>query len=255
MAVPLAAKAGIAVAKSKNGRRVIGGVAVLLLSLPVVVIGAPIGLILVTVSAISASAEAPAGEGPACASANGDEGQACEVSSDKRELAEQIVAATGAGKIAWLDSRHFNQVRTYATDSAVSKSCLLDVRVLQTIVIAQNMFGSVGVSSLNRQCTGEVPAGSSTTSPHWFGRAVDFYSFGGSIANGADSSSRSLIAMLDPLVTPGSRVGQVQCRGGNPVPTKNFSQFNDACHHLHVDFAAGEAPLPLEQKDSTHEDH
>jgi len=249
MAVPLAAKAALTAAKSKTGRRIIGGAIVVLLVVPVLLIGAPIALIIFTVSAVSASAEAPTGESP-CAAADGDEAQACEVSSDKRELAEQIVAATAAGKVAWLDARHFNQVRTYATDSAVSKSCLLDVRVLQTIVIAQNMFGSVGVSSLNRQCTGEVPAGSSTTSPHWFGRAVDFYSFGGSIANGADSSSRSLIVMLDPLVTPGSRVGQVQCRGGNPVPTKNFSQFTDACHHLHVDFATGEAPLPLEQKES-----
>jgi hypothetical protein len=128
------------------------------------------------------------------------------------------------------------QIRAMAAGTA-TVGCQVDVRILQVITVATVTFSSVGISSLNRYCIG-VPT--VAMSRHWIdggGHAVDFYSLGGQATTGATSNALTLIRALDPLMPPGSLVGQAECRvaAGDPITTQRFGQFDDGCSHLHVD--------------------
>jgi hypothetical protein len=115
--------------------------------------------------------------------------------------------------------------------------CAVDVHILQIMVVAVQNFRQVGVSDLNRRCTGATP-GAGTASAHWQGKAVDFYALNKRSLTGADDLSNQLIHILDPYVPPGSGLGQSNCRtGANGAVSQlqNFTvEFPDTCDHQHI---------------------
>lgn len=239
----LALGAAKKLATSKRGQKVLAWTAALVLALPVtLVVGPAVGIAALTGGVVGL---APGLGGDVVAPGCGDDTE-CTVSDDDQQLAAEIMAATAAGKVSWLSAQHRRQVENYAAGAEVSAACTLDTRVLQLIVLTINKVGQVGISSLNRRCTGETP-GAGQASQHWKGRGVDFYSFGGKATNGADAVSVSVIQFFDPIVPPRSGVGQSDCRrrAGTTVTTGNFIQFPDGCHHLHLQVPDNDVPLAL----------
>lgn len=159
-------------------------------------------------------------------------GASCQVPQNAQEAAAQLVAAIKAGKLRFLEQRYAQQVVNMA-DGTAAPACLLDVRILQAMVIAVNAFGSVGVSDLNRRCTGETP-GAGTASAHWQGKAVDFYAIDGVALDGANAQDIQLIRALDPIMPPGSGLGQSNCRAPLAGLVHFTVQFADTCNHQHV---------------------
>ncbi|MWV60845.1 hypothetical protein [Rathayibacter sp. VKM Ac-2754] len=163
------------------------------------------------------------------------------VSGDAQALAANLVAAMDAGNLTLLEDRYAQQIRDMAAGTA-KENCAIDVRILQIITIALNTFGKVGVSDLNRQCTGSL-LGAGTGSSHWMdggGHAVDFYSFAGTATTGCDANALQLLTVLDPQVPMGSRAGQIQCRS---TTYQHITQFGDTPNHLHFDVAYADGPL------------
>jgi hypothetical protein len=160
----------------------------------------------------------------------------CRVPADAKDAARQLVSDADNGKLTFLENRYRQQVVNMANGTATPE-CTLDVHVLQIMVLAVNSFQQVGVSDLNRRCTGETP-GAGTASQHWKGKAVDFYSLNRRSLTGSDELSAQLIRLLDPLVPHGSGIGQRDCRQrtGDPITgLVNFtSDFPDTCNHQHV---------------------
>ena len=160
----------------------------------------------------------------------------CQVPADAAAAANLLVAAMSAGKLTFLENRYRQQVINMANGTA-TPACVLDVHVLQIMVIAVNNFQQVGVSDLNRRCTGETP-GAGTASAHWQGKAVDFYALNHQSLTGADSLSVQLIRLLDPFVPHGSGLGQSNIRAADGDPLtglKNFTvQFADTGNHQHI---------------------
>lgn len=160
----------------------------------------------------------------------------CQVPADARAAAAALVADIQAGKLTFLEARYQQQVINMADGSATA-NCTLDGHVLQLIVVAVQSFQSIGVSDLNRRCTGETP-GAGTASAHWKGKAVDFYAVNRRSLTGADDLSLQLIHALDPYAPHGSSLGQSDCRARAHVATGvllNFtSAFPDTCTHQHV---------------------
>lgn len=176
----------------------------------------------------------PAGD--VIAALTGTTPASCQVPADATAAASLLVAAINAGKLTFLENRYRQQVINMANGTA-TPDCVLDVHVLQIMVIAVNNFQQVGVSDLNRRCTGETP-GAGTASAHWQGKAVDFYALNHKSLTGADSLSLQLIHLLDPYVPHGSGLGQSDIRAANGDPItglKNFtSQFADSGDHQHI---------------------
>jgi hypothetical protein len=176
------------------------------------------------------------GAGPAGAGGGG-----CAVSGDAKALAMNLVAAIGTGKLVLAEDRYAAEIRGVA-DGSASSICGIDVRILQVITIALNNFDQVGVSDLNRQCTGSIE-GAGTESAHWInggGHAVDFYSLNGLGLTGCDTDSMKLLSILDPLVPAGSRAGQAQCR---TATYSHVIQFQDTPNHLHFDVGFTDGPV------------
>lgn len=178
---------------------------------------------------------APAMPGaPACPAPGGTGA----VSGDAKTLAAALVQANAEGRLTYLEARHFDQIRWVAEGRAV-EGCNVDVRVLQLLTIALQNFDSVGISDVNRNCTGQL-LGAGTASSHNVrggGEAVDISSLNGAPVDGDDADSRRLIQLLDAMVPSGTRVGQIQCREGRALILSNFTQFWDSCNHIHLDFA------------------
>lgn len=133
---------------------------------------------------------------------------------------------------------HIPQIQRLANGIA-EPGCGVDYRVLQTIKIAVDTFGTAGVSDMNRRCTGQIE-GAGVRSPHYAnggGHAVDFYALGGSGLTGGDANSMTLLNVLDPRTPNNTYVGQIGCRSASFT---NFHQFEDRCNHLHIDFRAAE---------------
>lgn len=182
---------------------------------------------------------APAGEVVKALSATGGAGS-CGVGGDKVALAQQLVDAADAGTLRGFTPDHIKEIRWIAQGKEVA-DCGIDVPILQIMVLALNEFERIGVSDINRKCTGQIE-GAGLTSSHYInggGGAVDFYSLGGTSITGADGPSIRLISLLDPIVPKGARIGQEDCRAdaGTTIATQNFSQIYDSCNHLHVDVA------------------
>ncbi|MCS5498219.1 hypothetical protein NY547_13295 [Cnuibacter physcomitrellae] len=170
---------------------------------------------------------------------------ACAISGDAVQLAQQLVDAADKGRLVGSTPDHIKEIRWIAQGQAVP-ACGVDVRILQVIVLALQIFDQVGVSDINRKCTSQIE-GAGTASSHYFnggGLAVDFYLLNGRSLTGADGNSIRLITALDPVMPDGARVGQAACRtnAGTAISTSHFAQFEDTCNHLHIDvgFAGGQ---------------
>lgn len=175
-------------------------------------------------------------------------GSSCGIGADSQVLALELVTHLDDGTLVGLEQPPLHQIRWIAEGKAVT-ACGIDIRILQIMVIATRNFDRVGVSSINRKCTGEL-IGAGALSAHNIdggGRAVDFYSLDGRNLTGADGLSLRLIGLLDPLVPDGSRIGQSDCRvvAGVPMALEHFDQFPDFCTHLHVDVKNATAQLAL----------
>lgn len=171
----------------------------------------------------------------------------CGMSADSQALALELVTHLDNGTLAG-PARHMAEIRSIAQGTVVP-NCGIDGRILQVMVIAVRQFDRVGVSSINRKCTGEL-LGAGALSSHYTnggGHAVDFYSLNGHNLTGADGLSLRLIGLLDPLMPSGSRIGQVQCRAkaGVSLGLQHFGQLRDSCNHLHIDMGIATGQLTL----------
>jgi hypothetical protein len=171
----------------------------------------------------------------------------CGMSADSQALALELVTHLENGTLVG-PAKHMAEIRSIAQGTVVP-NCGIDVRILQVMVIAVRQFDHVGVSSINRKCTGEI-LGAGALSLHYInggGHAVDFNNLDGHSLNGADGLSLRLIGLLDPLMPSGSRIGQSQCRAraGDSLSLQHFGQLLDSCDHLHVDMgnATGQVVL------------
>lgn len=166
------------------------------------------------------------------------------VSGDAQALAQGLVKAEQEGRLRFLEEKYAQQVRDIAA-GVVKEDCGIDLRILQIMTIAQNTFDKVGVSDINRKCTGETGYGAGTSSSHYIdggGHAVDFFSFNGTATTGCDANALKLLGVLDPQVPHGTRAGQIQCRS---VTYVNIGGFFDPATHLHIDMGFTDAPLTL----------
>ncbi|WP_448002724.1 hypothetical protein [Agromyces bauzanensis] len=164
----------------------------------------------------------------------------CGVSGDSQALAQELMRAASSGQLRVLEPRYLEQINDVAEDR-VAPDCGIEGRILQVMVLAVRSFETVGVSDINRKCTGSL-LGAGAASSHWIdggGGAVDFYALDGRTLTGADPQSIRLISMLDPTMPEGARVGQSQCRddAGISLALRNLGEFPDSCDHLHVDVA------------------
>lgn len=163
-------------------------------------------------------------------------GAACTIGGDAQTTAKQLVAYVSAGKLsqdANDEGDILSQIRNIADGKSVP-NCGVDPRILTVIEIAIQKFGSVTISSLNRRCTGVI-AGAGTNSAHYVnggGHAVDIINLGGVRTDGSDANDIALLQALDPVMSAGSAVGQVQCRPHVDLP--HLTQFPDTCSHQHI---------------------
>lgn len=157
------------------------------------------------------------------------------VSGSAQYLAKVLMAAVVQGRLVGNTPNHLFEIRYLAEGKAVM-GCGVDYRVLQAIEFALQHFQTVGVSDINRRCTGQIE-GAGTESAHYEdggGHAVDFFMLDGQGLDGGNAMSLKLIELMDPIVPPGSDVGQSECRAA--IPLVNFDPFPDTCDHVHMDF-------------------
>lgn len=157
------------------------------------------------------------------------------VSPTVQALAVQLMGAVAAGRLVGSTPNHIPEIANLA-EGKVVPGCGVDYRVLQAISVALDNFSQVGISDINRKCTGQIE-GAGTDSAHYAdggGHAVDFFLLNGSALTGGDAKSLQLIRLLDPLVPKGSGLGQAECRGS--ISVQNFAPFDDTCNHVHIDF-------------------
>lgn len=157
------------------------------------------------------------------------------VSPTVQALAVQLMGAVASGRLVGSTPNHIPEIANLA-EGKVVPGCGVDYRVLQAISVALDNFSQVGVSDINRRCTGQIE-GAGTSSAHYAdggGHAVDFYLLNGRALTGGDSMSLQLIHLLDPLVPNGTGLGQVECRPS--ISLDNFKPFSDTCNHVHIDF-------------------
>lgn len=167
-------------------------------------------------------------------------------SGDARALAAELQTGIQAGTITGLVPDHRREI-TWLAERRTEPNCGIDYRILQVIYIAWRTFGRIGISDINRRCTGQI-AGAGTESSHWIhggGQAVDFYALGGTPTDGADANAIRLLRILDPLMPIGARAGQAECRAVTPMQLTRLQPFNDTCDHLHLDVAFTIGPLGL----------
>jgi hypothetical protein len=175
-------------------------------------------------------------------------GGGCAPTGDAQALAQELVAHADNGTLVGLVPDHIKEIRWIAHGDTVP-GCGIDTNILQVIVIAVRNFSRVGISDINRNCTGQT-IGAGATSRHTAdggGHAVDFYMLDSNALTGFDGQSIRLIGLLDPVMPPGSRVGQSDCRTahGRTLALTNLGQFEDRCNHLHVDVDPTGQPLRL----------
>jgi hypothetical protein len=166
------------------------------------------------------------------------------VAPEVQALAQQLMTAVAQGRLTGSTPDHIFEIRYLAAGEAV-QGCGIDYRVLQTIAFALTQFNTVGVSDINRHCTGQIE-GAGTASAHYTdggGHAVDFFRLNGHALTGGDSDSIKLIEDLDAVVPDNATVGQVGCRSS--LSLRHFKQIDDTCNHLHVDFLDAKAATLL----------
>lgn len=166
------------------------------------------------------------------------------IAGNPAQLAQQIMTLTSQGKIKWLEADYEQQVQAYATGTSVSASCYLDPRLLQVIIAVATKEAPIGISDLNRRCTGQTP-GAGVYSYHWKGKAVDFYMLRGSDTTGRDGAADTTIQFLDQITNTRGAVGQSECGSLDGYQLKNLYTFQDTCNHLHYQLGPGTDPLHL----------
>ena len=182
-------------------------------------------------------------------------GAACAagMSGDAQGLAQALVHKIDAGKISGFSPDHLREIRWIAAGETHS-SCGIDTRILQVITIATTLFDSIGISDINRACTGTL-LGAGTASPHYAnggGHAVDFYAFDRVPTTGADANALKLLRALSPVMPEGSGTGQSQCRAAAGVTVDvSMTQFADFCNHVHIAVDPnGTEPMNLDGQDT-----
>lgn len=165
-----------------------------------------------------------------------------------RQLAQEIMAAYASGKLVGSVPDHIKEIQ-YIAEGVTVPDCGVDYRILEIIVIALHNFDQVGVSDINRKCTGQIE-GAGTASSHYIdggGHAVDFYLLNNASLNGSDANTLKMISILDPIMPKGAHVGQAQCRAsaGIKLSFTNWTEFDDSCTHMHIDVPVTDAPLLL----------
>lgn len=166
------------------------------------------------------------------------------VAPEVQAVAQQLMTAVAQGRLTGSTPDHIFEIRYLAAGKAVP-GCGIDYRVLQAIAFALTKFNTVGVSDINRHCTGQIE-GAGTASAHYAdggGHAVDFFRLNGHALTGGDPDSINLIEDLDAVVPTDSTVGQVNCRSG--LSLSHFKQIDDTCNHVHVDFLDAKAATLL----------
>ena len=166
------------------------------------------------------------------------------VAPEVQALAQQLMAAVAQGRLVGSTPNHIPEIK-YLAEGQVVPNCGIDYRVLQTIAFALTKFGTVGISDINRRCTGQIE-GAGLDSPHYTnggGHAVDFYLLDGHSLTGGDPYSLQLIDDLDAVVPADSTVGQQECRSS--VTFAHFKQIDDTCNHVHIDFGNAEGTTLL----------
>ena len=161
------------------------------------------------------------------------------VSPTVQSLAQTLMVAVAQGRLTGSIPDHIPEIR-YLAEGRVVAGCGIDYRVLQTIEVALQTFNTVGVSDINRRCTGQIE-GAGSASAHYAnggGHAVDFFLLNGQGLTGGDAQSVKLIRALDPVVPPMTNVGQSSCRAS--ISLVNFTPFDDTCNHLHIDFGTAQ---------------
>jgi hypothetical protein len=172
----------------------------------------------------------------------GASGSACSVSGDAKQVAQQLQTAMDNGSLVVAEGRYAEQITNMANGTA-AEGCTIDLRILQFIALAVQKFESVGVSDLNRHCTGSLE-GAGTGSAHYFkggGFAVDFYSINGSSLGNTGADNLALLDLLSSVAPDGTRAGQINCRSGQEWP--HIVQFEDTCNHQHIDFGYTDGQL------------
>jgi len=158
------------------------------------------------------------------------------VAGNAQQLAQALVVKIDAGNITGIAPDHLREIRWIAAGE-VHEDCGINLAILQVITIAADTFGSIGISDINRLCTNQYLG--NPDSSHWAnggGHAVDFYSFDRIATTGADANAITLLNILSPMMPDGSAAGQEQCRSaaGSTVALASMTQFDDGCHHLHL---------------------
>jgi hypothetical protein len=158
------------------------------------------------------------------------------VGGNAQQLAADLVVKIDAGNITGIAPDHLREIR-WAAAGEVHENCGVNLAILQIITVAVNTFGSVGISDINRLCTGQYLG--NPNSSHWAnggGHAVDFFSLDRTPTTGADANAIKLLNILAPLMPAGSATGQVQCRAdaGTSIEFAGLHQFNDGCNHIHL---------------------
>ncbi len=161
---------------------------------------------------------------------------------DEKTLATQIIAATDRGEIIWWGdlTETLDQITRYANGEPIPPDCTDDPRVMQTILIAVDLFDTLSVNSLNRRCSGST-VGLGEASYHWSGMAVDLGALGGTYTTGGDANSIRMIKAFGEVANVDSGVGQLGC-DGRPVLT-TFREFEDSCNHLHLEVGKNDEPF------------
>jgi hypothetical protein len=153
-----------------------------------------------------------------------------------QQLAADLVVKIDAGNITGIAPDHLREIRWIAAGE-VHENCGINLAVLQIITIASNTFSSIGISDINRLCTGQYLG--NPNSSHWAnggGHAVDFYAFDRTPTTGADANAIKLLNILAPLMPDGSATGQSDCRAsaGTSIDFAGLNQFADSCNHVHL---------------------
>lgn len=163
----------------------------------------------------------------------------------EKEIAQKLVASNKLRDLPGATGYLF-QIRDIA-NGTTKKDCGVDIRILQYLLKLTERYSSVGVSSLNRRCTGELP---NPNSSHWVdggGKAVDIWALNGKAINGSDAQTIDMLTYAHGFMPKGTRVGQVQCRtAAQNALIPNFTKFDDYCNHSHLDVASTSGTVKMD---------
>lgn len=160
----------------------------------------------------------------------------------KMELVEKILAKGNVNYLSGYDSQPKLEDIAAGTVNPDAAPCGVNIYVLRMIDAITDEH-SITISSLNRQCNQDVPEGSSTASRHYAGNgsAIDISNIDGRATTGRDANALSVIEIIMPILAEAaeagggsSGIGQSQCGSGVTL-SSGVRQFEDFCHHLHID--------------------